>query len=66
MPENYIIYRFDHEGDGSTDLWWSRLCSLSDQEYEVFEKVVCNHLFRTVNHEEFSPKLRKVLSHYVE
>jgi len=65
MPESYIINRFDHEGDGSTDLWWSQLCSLSDWERDIFEKIVFNHLFRTVNHEEFPRAVREILSHYI-
>ena len=65
MPESYIIHRFDHEGDGSTDLWWSQLCSLSDWEREIFDKIVCNQLYRTVNHAELPRAVRKALSHYM-
>jgi hypothetical protein len=65
MPESYIIYRLDHERDGSTDLWWSQVCSLSDWEHDIFNKIICNQLFRTVNHEELPRSVRKVLSHYV-
>lgn len=65
MPEHYIIHRFDHEGDGSTDLWWSQVCSLSDWEREIFEKIVCNQLFRTVNYAELPRAVRKVLCHYM-
>jgi hypothetical protein len=65
MPEHYIIHRFDHEGDGSTDLWWSQVCSLSDWEREIFENIVCNQLFRTVNHAELPSAVRKVLCHYM-
>jgi len=65
MPEPYIIHRFDHEGDGSTDLWWSQVCSLSDWERDIFGKIVCNQLFRTVNHSELPRAVRNVLSHYM-
>jgi hypothetical protein len=65
MPEPYIIHRFDHEGDGSTDLWWSQVCSLSDWERELFDKIVCNQLYRTVNHSELPRAVRKALSHYI-
>ena len=65
MPESYIIHRFDHEGDGSTDLWWSQVCSLSDWERDIFENIVCNQLFRTVNHAELPRAVRKVLCHYM-
>jgi hypothetical protein len=65
MPEHYIIHRFDHEGDGSTDLWWSQVCSLSDWEREIFENIVCNQLFRTVNHAELPHAVRKALCHYM-
>ena len=65
MPESYIIHRFDHEGDGSTDLWWSQVCSLSDWERDVFEKIVYNQLFRKVNHAELPRAVRTILSHYV-
>lgn len=66
MPEDYIIYRFDHEGDGSTELWWSQVCSLSDWERDIFEKIVCNHHFRSVNHSELPRNVRKVLFHYID
>lgn len=66
MPESYIIHRYDHEGDGSTDLWWSQLCALSDWERDIFEKIVCNHLFRSVNHAELPRAVRNVLSHYMD
>ncbi len=65
MPEHYIIHRFDHEGDGSTDLWWSQVCSLSDWERDIFDKIVCNQLFRTINHAELPRAVRTVLSHYM-
>lgn len=65
MPEPYIIHRFDHEGDGSTDLWWSQVCSLSDWEREIFEKIVFNQLFRTVNHAELPLAVRNILGHYM-
>lgn len=65
MPESYIIHRFDHEGDGSTDLWWSQVSALSDWERDIFEKIVCNHLFRSVNHAELPRAVRNVLSHYM-
>lgn len=65
MPESYIIHRFDHEGDGSTDLWWSQVCSLSDWEREIFDKIVCNQLYRTVKHAELPRAVKKALSHYM-
>lgn len=65
MPEHYIIHRFDHEGDGSTDLWWSQVCSLSDWERDIFDKIVCNQLFRTINHAELPRAVRTVLCHYM-
>jgi len=66
MPESYIIHRFKHEGDGSTALWWKQLCSLSDWEREIFDNIVCNHLFRSVNPADLPRKVRKVLAHYME
>ncbi|MGD0397760.1 MAG: cobalamin-binding domain-containing protein [Syntrophobacteraceae bacterium] len=65
MPDSYIIYRFKHEGDGSTDLWWSQVCALSDWEYEIFEHIVCNQLFRSVNHAELPRGVREALTHYM-
>lgn len=65
MPESYIINRFKHEGDGSTDKWWSQVCSLSSWEYEIFEHVAYNQLYRTVNHAELPRAVRVVLSHYM-
>lgn len=53
------------EGDGSTDLWWSQVCSLSDWERDIFDKIVCNQLFRTINHAELPRAVRNVLSHYM-
>jgi hypothetical protein len=65
MPDSYIIYRFKHEGDGSTDLWWSQVCALSDWEYEIFEHIVCTQLFRSVNHAELPRGVREALTHYM-
>lgn len=64
MPESYIINRLKHEGDGATDLWWSQVCALSDWERDIFENIVCNHLFRTVDSSEFSRPVRDALAHY--
>ncbi|MDX9835448.1 MAG: hypothetical protein RBT36_09620 [Desulfobulbus sp.] len=64
MPESYIINRFYHEEDGSTDLWWSEVCSLSDWERDIFEKIVCNHHFRSDDHSVFPRGVRNVLRHY--
>lgn len=66
MPEAYIINRFDHEADGTTDSWWSQVCSLSDGERTVFEEIVHNHRFRVINYAELSCAIKKVLSHYIE
>jgi hypothetical protein len=66
MPEPYIIHRFDHEKNGSTDLWWSQVCSLSDWEREIFDKIVYNQLYRTVNYAELPQSVRKALSHYID
>lgn len=65
MPEPYIIHRFDHEGDGSTDIWWSQVRSLSDWDREIFEQIVRNQLFRSVNRAELPRAVRTVLSHYM-
>ncbi len=65
MPEHYIIHRFDHEGDGSTDLWWSQVCSLSDWERDIFDKIVLNQQFKTVDHADLPPAVRKTLWHYM-
>jgi len=64
MPESYIINRFKHEGDGTTDLWWSQVCALSDWERDIFENIVCNHLFRSVNCADLPGNVRNVLEHY--
>jgi len=66
MPEAYIIHRFDHEGDGSTDLWWSQVCALSDWERDIFEKIVCNQLVRTISFAELPRAVRTILGHYVK
>jgi hypothetical protein len=65
MPESYIINRFKHEGDGTTDLWWSQVCALSDWERDIFENIVCNHLFMSVDTTELSGPVRRVMSHYL-
>ena len=41
------------------------MCLLSDWERDIFEKIVCNQHFRTVNLAELPRDVRKVLSHYV-
>lgn len=64
MPESYIINRDLHEKDGSTELWWSQVCSLSSWERDIFMDIVCNHSFRTVNYSELPRKVRDTLSHY--
>lgn len=65
MPDPYIIYRFKHEGNGATDLWWSQVCALSDWEYEIFEHIVCNQLVRSVKHAELPRGVREALTHYM-
>jgi len=65
MPESYIINRFKHEGDGSTGLWWSQVCALSDWERDIFENIVCNHLFRSNNITELPRRVRCALDHYL-
>lgn len=65
MPESYIINRFKHEGDGSSDLWWSQVCALSDWEREIFENIICNHLFHSVDTEHLSRPVKCALEHYL-
>lgn len=65
MPESYIIYRYKHEGDGSTDKWWTQVCALSDWEQDIFKHIVQNHLFRSVNRSELTRKVKNVLDHYM-
>ena len=65
MPESYIIHRHRHRDDGSTHLWWSQVCSLSDWEYDIFKQIVCNHQFRMTDHAELPRSVREVLVHYM-
>jgi hypothetical protein len=66
MPESYIINRFKREGDGSTDLWWTQVSSLSDWERDIFEHIVFNHLFRSTKYGELPRAVREVLGHYLD
>ncbi len=66
MPEEYIIHRFKHEGDGSTKLWWLQVCALSESERVIFEKIVFNHLFRSTNYSELPLAVKNVLIHYLD
>jgi hypothetical protein len=61
-----FIHRFDHEGDGTTDLWWSQVCSLSGWERDIFDKIVSNHQFRTVAYKGLPRAVRIALSHYMD
>jgi len=65
MPEQYIIHRFQHEGTGATDRWWSQVCSLSDWEREIFDHIVHNQLFRTTDYSELPRAVREALAHYL-
>ncbi len=64
MPEPYIINRLKHENDGSTDLWWSQVCSLSEYEKEIFFEIVYSNLFKTKNNDDLPKKVKEVLVHY--
>ncbi len=64
MPEHYIINRFKHESDGSTELWWSQVKSLSDWEYDIFYNLVSNQLFNKTNIMELPKRIRCVIDHY--
>jgi hypothetical protein len=64
MPELYITQRFEYEGNGSTELWWSQVCSLSDWEYDIFKNTICNYQLHTINISEFPRNVREVLAHY--
>lgn len=66
MPESYIIHRYKHEGDGSTNRWWAQVCALSDWEQDIFKHIIHNHLFRTVNRTELTRAVKDVLDHYME
>lgn len=65
MPEDYIIHRYKHEGDGSTEKWWAQVCSLSDWEKDIFTKMIYNNMFRNVNRAELTRALKDVLEHYI-
>lgn len=65
MPESYIIHRYKHEDDGSTDRWWAQVCSLSDCEQDIFRHIIHNHLFRTVNRAELTRAVKDVLDYYM-
>ncbi|MDH7576983.1 MAG: cobalamin-binding domain-containing protein [Bacillota bacterium] len=66
MPEAYILNRVQHEKDGSTELWWSQVCSLSGWERDIFMDIICNHRIYTVNYSELPRKVKDTLSHYLE
>jgi len=65
MPELYIIHRLKHEDDGTTDLWWRQVKSLTDWEYDIFYNIVSNHKFRSTNYAELPRNVRDVLDHYL-
>lgn len=65
MPESYIFNRLKHESDGSTDLWWSQVCALTDWERDVFENIIFNHLFRSVDTDKLSRPIKCILEHYL-
>lgn len=64
MPEEYIIHRLKHERDGSTEEWWSQVCSLSSWERSIFDTIVQSNAFRDVQLADFPMKVCQALSHY--
>lgn len=64
MPENYIIDRYKHERDGTTELWWGEVQSLSTSEEEVFKNIVHNNLIKTVQLSDIPVKVKNLLRHY--
>lgn len=65
MPEDYIINRQAHKNDGSTDLWWSQVCSLPESDREVFMNIVLSNQFRNVQQNELPGSVKHLLSHYL-
>lgn len=66
MPEDYIIHRFEHEGNGSTEKWWQDVCSLSGSERTSFLSIVLNHGFQRTGYSHLPCKVRAALAHYID
>lgn len=65
MPEDYIIHRRFHENDGSTDLWWSQLNSLTASQNDELMGIVSQNSFAHPNTGGLSAAVIRVLEHYM-
>ena len=65
MPEDYIIHRHDHDGDGSTDAWWRGYCDLSSLEKQQLLSIVATNDFNDIDSTHMSTRVLRVLDHYL-
>ena len=65
MPEDYIIHRRDHEGDGSTDEWWRSYSDLSSFEKQQLLSIVESNDFNDIDSTHMSTRVLRVLDHYL-
>ena len=66
MPEEYIVYRRDHEANGAYD--WGRLYDrLGKNQREAFVRIVADgKITRTVVRRQSSVRMKQLLRHYVD
>ena len=66
MPEDYIMHRYRHENDGSTERWWQQFNDLSEQGRDELLAVVLNHDFKSLDTLSLCNPVMQVLKHYLE
>lgn len=48
MPEEYILYRFKHEEDGSVNEWWESLCALTGAKRKIAMELILKADFKSL------------------
>jgi hypothetical protein len=64
MPEDYIIYRFESEGNGKTDKWWSQFSNLTEKQKEEILPIIYSNNFQNPELLTNDKDIIEVLKHY--
>lgn len=64
MPEDYIIHRFRHEEDGTTQSWLNAIDNLKNQKLEKTLSLIKENNFKQISNFAEDKKIFKVLQHY--
>lgn len=64
MPEALIIFRLFYKGNGITDAWWNKFCSLNENQLLIAKEIIHSNDFNGFEENILEPAVLEVLKYY--